>query len=133
MKPKGLSKDAGWMAGARRTFSITPPDAWKVITSEEALRLWLGDLPGFRLAKGAPYTLADGTHGRVTTFAAGSHFRMTWQPADYPRPTILQVRIIPSGDKTVIAFHQEHLPDAGARAERKAHFQRVLDRFLNYY
>jgi hypothetical protein len=46
------------------------------------------------------------------------------------------VRVIPKGDRTTIShisldsaatFHQEHLPGAGEREERRAHFTAALD------
>jgi uncharacterized protein YndB with AHSA1/START domain len=128
MKPTGLSKDSGWMVGARRTFPISPSNTWKLVLSEEGIRAFLGDLPGFKLAKGAKYRLPDGTHGEVTTFIPGSHIRLTWQPNGYLRSSILQVRVISSGEKTTIAFHQEQLPDAAAREERDEFFRQALDR-----
>lgn len=127
MKPKGLSKDSGWMVGARRTFPVPVEAAWKLVLSDEGMRAWLGDLPGFKLAKGAEFRQPDGTHGRVTVFIPGSHLRLTWRANDYPRPSIIQVRVIPTGENTVIAFHQEHLPDKAARDERGEHFRRALD------
>ena len=129
MKPVGLSRDSGWMAGARKTFRISTAAAWEFLLSDKAVRVWLGGLPESKLAKRVDYRLADGTHGRVTVFEPGSHLRMTWTPPSYPRPSILQVRVMATGDKAVIAFHQEHLPDQAARAGRKAFFQQVLDQF----
>jgi hypothetical protein len=39
----------------------------------------------------------------------------------------IQLRVIPKGERTVIAFHQEHPPGAVEREERRAHYRRVLD------
>ncbi len=116
------------MVGARRTFTVSPGDAWKTLLSEEGVSAWLGELPGFKLAQGAAYQLPDGTRGKVTVFTPGSHLRLTWQRAGYLRAAIMQVRVIPSGEKTTIAFHQEHLPDAAERAERGEYFRQALDR-----
>jgi uncharacterized protein YndB with AHSA1/START domain len=127
MKTKGLSKDSGWEVGVRRTFAVPASKTWDLIFSKEGLRIWLGDVPNFTPAKGEGYKLVDGTHGEVITFTPGSHLRLTWQPRDYPRPSIIQVRVKPNGDKTTIAFHQEQLPDAAARAERGEYFMQALD------
>jgi hypothetical protein len=35
--------------------------------------------------------------------------------------------VIPSGERTVIAFHQEHLPDAAERERRRAYYATALD------
>ena len=39
----------------------------------------------------------------------------------------MQVRVIPRGEKTVVAFHQEHLPGPAEREQRKAHYLGALD------
>lgn len=126
MTPIGLTKDVGWQVGVRKTFAISPAAAWELITSEEGMRAWLGELPGFQPDKGAAYQLDDGTHGEITVYEPGSHLRLTWLPPGYSRSAIIQVRVIPNGEKTVIGFHQEHLPDADARVERKAFFKQAV-------
>jgi hypothetical protein len=52
---------------------------------------------------------------------------MTWQPYGWTRASTIQIRVLPKGDSTMIAFHQEHLPDAEAREQRREHFKNVLD------
>ena len=115
------------MVGARRTFPISSDEAWKLVTSEKGISAWLGNLPGFNTEQGTAFRLTDDTHGEVTTFIPGSHIRLTWQPKGYARPSIIQVRAIPNGKKTTIAFHQEQLPDATTRSERGKYFRRALD------
>lgn len=124
MSPVGLTKDAGWQIGVRKTLPVALEDAWNLLVSEEGLSLWLGDLPGFGPAEGAEYELSDGTRGKITAFKQISHLRLTWHPPGWSRPSIIQVRVIPSGKKkTVFSFHQEHMPSQGAREERRAFFK----------
>jgi uncharacterized protein YndB with AHSA1/START domain len=80
-----------------------------------------------KLEKGATYTLPDGARGEMRVFEPNHHLRITWQPRGWPRPSTIQIRVIPSGAKTTLAFHQEHLPDAKAREQRRAHFESVFD------
>ncbi len=79
------------------------------------------------LAKNAVYRLADGTSGRVSVYEPNSHLRMTWQPPAWSRPSIMQLRVIPNGERTTILFHQEHLPGPNEREERRAHYSAALD------
>ena len=129
MPPSGLTKDAGWQIGVRKTLPIGLAEAWDLLFSEEGLRAWLGDLPGFHAVKGAAFELSDGTRGEFTVFKKHSHARLTWHSPGYPRRAITQVRVIPDGeDKTVFAFHQEQLPSEEARKERRAFFKRAVKR-----
>ena len=124
----GQTKNAGYQIGARRTLAIHPDDAWRLLTSPEGLSIWLHPQANLELIPGAYYKLPDGCAGEVRVFKPGSHLRITWHPAGWERASTLQVRVIASGAKTVIAFHQEHLPDPGQREERRRFFTEALDK-----
>ncbi|MBN2412431.1 SRPBCC domain-containing protein [candidate division KSB1 bacterium] len=127
-KQTGKTRDAVYQAGARRTMPLRLEKAWELITSQDAVKIWLGDSPDINFVTGATYHLPDDTTGQVRVFKPGSHLRMTWQPREWLKPSTLQVRVIPNGDKTVIAFHQENLPGPEKRRQGLAFFKTVLDR-----
>lgn len=126
-RPVGLTKDTGWQIGVRRTLPIALADAWKLITSPGGVALWLGGDGDLTLDENTTYKLNDGTAGEMRVFKPGSHLRLTHHPPGWPRPSTIQVRTIASGEKTTIAFHQEHLPGPDEREARRAHFQAALD------
>lgn len=126
-KPIGLTKDAGFQIGVRRTLHAPEALVWELLFSAKGLNIWLGPTQGFNLETTDTYELDDGAAGEVRVFKPGSHARLTWQPGNYPRGSTIQVRVIGKEDKTTIAFHQEHLPDSAARAERRDHYQQALD------
>jgi uncharacterized protein YndB with AHSA1/START domain len=124
----GKTKSAGWQVGMRRTLPIAPDDAWRLVTSPEGVRAWLGEGDATPLAPGRAYTLADGSGGEVRVLKPGSHLRITWHPEGWPRPSTIQVRVIPAArGRATLALHQEHMPDAAARERRLAHFAAALD------
>lgn len=125
----GQTAAAGFNVGAQRTLPISAEDAWRLVTSADGVRGWLGGAPDLRWEKGEAYTLKDGSSGEVRVFKPGSHLRITWQPKGWPRASIIQVRVMPSGErKTVVSLHQEHLPGAAQREERRKFFDAALDR-----
>src|SRR5581483_9539508 len=130
MEPKqtvtGQTHDAGFQVGVRRTLPIAYDEAWRLITGAAGLRLWLGEAGHLRLAKGARYQLADGAHGEVRVYQPNHHLRLTWQPTGWERPSTIQVRVLPKGASTTIAFHHEGLPDSAAREQRRRHYEAVL-------
>lgn len=129
MAPTGLTKNTGWQIGARRTFSLPLPDAWAWVISPAAVALWLGETGDLHFVEGARYRTAAGAAGEVRVFKPESHLRLTWQPPGWPRPSTIQVRVLPAAHgRTTLAFHQEHLPDQAAREQRRTVFQRALDR-----
>ena len=127
-KPVGLTKDAGYQVGARRTFPVACEEAWDFLTGEKGARIWLGVSSPFSFAKGSRYELDDGTTGIIRVYKPYSHMRLTWQPPGWSKASVIQLRVIEHGDeKTVVAFHQEHLPNGEEREKRKVYFQQVLD------
>lgn len=121
----GKTRDAGFQIGVRRTLPIPLAEAWQLLTSSEGVRIWLG--APLDLAKGSEYRLPDGTCGTVSVYEPSSHLRMSWQPPTWPRPSIIQLRVIPHDTCATIAFHQEHLPGPSERESRRAHYAAVLD------
>jgi uncharacterized protein YndB with AHSA1/START domain len=124
MTPIGLTKDAGWQAGVRRTVRVDPAEAWTLLTSPEGQALWLGAVT--ELDRGAAYELPDGTRGEVRALS-GSHLRMTWEAPGWAGESTIQLRAIPAKNGTTISFHHERLADAEERERALAHWRAVLD------
>jgi len=128
-KPVGLTKDVGWQIGARATLDVSSRILWDALISPAGVCVWLGECINIEWRKGAGYRLPDGTVGAVRVFKPYSHLRLTWQPPSYPRPSTIQVHAISKGNRAVLAFHQEHLPDQQARFVRRDFFRQALDNF----
>jgi len=125
--PVGLTKDVGWQIGVRRTLPIHPDAAWSWLISEEGVACWLGQGAALNFEKGETYELTDGTTGEIRVFKPHSHLRVTFQPPGRERASTIQIRVIPKGEKTTFAFHEEHLPDEAARNQRREFYQSVID------
>lgn len=124
----GQTAATGFEIGVQRTLPVSLDDAWELLMSAEGVGAWLGGA-GPRWEKGEKYALKDGSGGEVRVFKPGSHLRVTVQPPGWPRASTLQVRAMSRGEgKTVISFHQEHLPGAAEREERRTFFEAALDK-----
>ena len=128
MNPVGLTKKTGWQIGVRRIIDVLPDKLWNFIVSSEGLGMWLGMVDEFAWIEKAQYQLSDGTHGEVRVYKPYSHVRLTWHPPAYPRASTIQVRVISQSGRSILAFHQERLPDKQAREDRRVFFQKVLDK-----
>jgi uncharacterized protein YndB with AHSA1/START domain len=124
----GWTQDSGWQAGMRRTLPIPPEDAWDFLLSPRIVSLWLGESDKAELEKGKEFHLSDETQVKIVVLKPDSHLRLRWKPVDYQRPSTLQVRLIPSGKRTVFAFHQENLPSAQERQKRLDFFRQVFQK-----
>ncbi|MBI5035228.1 MAG: SRPBCC domain-containing protein [Chloroflexi bacterium] len=123
----GKTKQAGFQIGARKTFPISIQQAWDFITSDKGIRLWLGNVKNFRFDTGHTYKTSDGATGEVRVVNFRENIRLTWQPPEWQHTSTIQVRVIPSGRKSIISFHQENLANASERAQMRLRWQRVLE------
>jgi uncharacterized protein YndB with AHSA1/START domain len=127
-KPVGLTKDAGWEIGCRRTFPVSSHQAWDFMFSDKGLALWLGRLEQ-DIAIKESYKTANGTEGVIRVFKPFSHIRMTWKKKGWENVSTLQVRIMDAAKgKATVSFHHEKLLNNEQREEMKAHWDHVLDK-----
>ncbi len=125
-KTTGLTKDAGFQVGARKTFLITPAKAWEFLFSEEGIAAWLGKLKPGTLTDSDSFKLTNGTECRVRLIQPGSHIRLSWKKKDWENSSLLQVRVIDAGGKTTVSFHQDKLLNSAQRGQMKEHWAGVL-------
>lgn len=125
----GLTRDTGWQIGVRRTLPVPVNKLWDFMVSSRGVNIWLGEGPDFPFIAGEKYSLADGTTGMIRVLQPESHWRITRDPPDpgYQRPSLIQIRTISSGDKSVLVFHEEHLPSGEERERRKTYYLKVLE------
>jgi uncharacterized protein YndB with AHSA1/START domain len=124
MTPTGLTKDAGWNIGVSKTLPHSIEDVWDFVISPEGVALWLGS--GVALQDGTSYETDDGTVGEVRSLHRNDRVRLTWQPTDWSHDSTVQVAVSPSGEKTVLRFHQERLASADERERQRAHWSQVM-------
>jgi activator of HSP90 ATPase len=124
----GLTKDAGYQVGARRTFPLPFQEAWEFIWSEAIVVEWIGMIDQSELVLNRAFRTKEGIEGKITTLITGSHVRLKWKLPEWQTFSTLQVRIIPSGEKTTISFHQDHLTDEKVRKHMKSFWLKVLDK-----
>lgn len=128
MSPVGLTKTQGWEIGVRRTFPISPEDAWTLLFTAPGLHYWLGKNIRQPFEKGTHIHTQEGTTAEVRSYTAGSLIRLRWQPHFYDAESTLQIRVIPVKTGTTISFHHEGLQSGDQREEMKQHWMEVLDK-----
>lgn len=122
--PVGLTKDAGWEVGVRRTVARPLPEVWKHLVGA-GLPRWLGasEIGGV----GSSYTAADGTTGTVRGRTDELRLRLTWRPVGWEHDSTLQLTVRSAATGTTIAFHQERLESAEERQELLSRWTAVVE------
>jgi len=121
----GLTRDAGWEIGVRRTVPVEVDAVWTLLRSPEGTAVWLGGPAAIAVG---PYRLDDGTEGEIRVDEPGSHIRLTWRPPGRGEPTVVQVRVLPARTGATIAFHQERLDGPREREAMRERWTAVIAR-----
>ncbi|MBB4634987.1 hypothetical protein [Longimicrobium terrae] len=118
----------GFQIGVRRTLRLAPDEAWRRVLSPEGVAGWLGE-PEEPIAwePGSAFRLRDGAIAEVRVHKPGSHFRLQLREPGADKASVIQVRVNAAATGSVISFHQEQLPSAESREERRVHFASALD------
>jgi activator of HSP90 ATPase len=107
----GLTKDAGWQFGIRRTVALPSNEIWDYLFSDKGMRLW-----------------AEGVDENFSTFKEYSHIRTKWKLKDWTNTSSLQIRVIASSKagKTTIAVHADQLKDELQREQVKEYWTKIV-------
>ncbi len=122
----GQTKDAGFQFGVRKTFPVSINTAWDFITSNEGLTVWLGKVNQDGIELNKAYKTKEGIEGKITVLKRYSHIRLTWKRKDWKNTSIVQIRVIASGEKTTISIHQEKLLNHIQREEMKSYWGKIM-------
>ena len=125
--PVGQTASQGWEMGIRRTFPITPDQAWELLFTQPVLGHWLDTNAQLSFEKGDTYTTRTGITITISSVTTAKVIRMKWQVAGESNTSTLQVRVLPAKEKTTVSFHHEWLKDAAERAAMKTYWENVLD------
>ncbi|WP_411699038.1 SRPBCC domain-containing protein [Conyzicola sp.] len=125
----GLTKDAGWELGVRRTVAAPLDEVWEYFVVD-GLPTWLGNTT-LGLHKGDTYRTAEGVSGEIRSRTDQLRLRLTWQPDDWDHDTTLQVTLMQAATGTTIGFHQDRLASAEERARMLEHWTAVLERVVD--
>ena len=126
LRKVGQTADAGYQIGVQKTLPIPQHLAWELLVTGPGRDTWLGETQPLDLRKGQEYVTSDGVSGEVRSVALGQRLRLTWSHPDLARPSILQVMLIASGEKTSFRFHQEKLSSQDERELMRKHWREVL-------
>jgi len=131
LRVEGQTAAVGFEIGVSKTIPLPVDVVWRRLTGAEGVRAWLGEATssiGFEA--GESYRLADGTTGEVRVVVAGDRLRLTRRPEGWARAATVQIRLAAKGEKTVVTFHEEHLPSAEEREARRGHYKTALGKIF---
>lgn len=127
-KVVGLTKDAGWQFGIRRTVPVTATEAWEFLLSKKGASIWLGQGGPVEWTAGETFKTKNGIEGKIRIVKPYSHMRMSWRKSEWDHVTMLQPRVMKGANRSVISFHHDKLSSEKERSEMKKHWTAVMDK-----
>ena len=125
----GETADVGFQVGIQRTFSVSLPEAWKLIASTKGLSILIDDCHGREIRQGEKFETDDSSTVEIRVLQENHHIRMNWTPPGWKMATVLQVRVLEKGEgKVGISIHHEKLPDHQTREIMRERWKQALSR-----
>jgi len=111
----GLTKDAGWQYGIRRTVDLPLEEVWDYLFSKNGFKIW-----------------ADQVQTDFSTFKKYSHIRTKWKMRDWDDAASLQLRVLSNSrtKKTTIALHIDQIRNELHRDMAKKYWTGVLTKII---
>ncbi len=125
----GQTGDAGFQLGVQKAVPLGREALWDLLTSPEGLEIWLGPGTEGVVEAGQSYRASDGLTGEIRAIRPGERIRLTWQPADRPAHTTLQLTLScprNTDQRTTLRFHHEKLAGPDERNRMREHWRDVL-------
>jgi len=112
-KKIGLTKDAGWQFGVRKSIPVNASEVWDFLFSDNGTKLWL-----------------KGADKEFSTYKDHSHIRTKWKLKGWTNEATLQMRVLKNAGNTTIAFHLDKLLDEKQREETNNYWTKTLDEII---
>src|SRR5438045_3464024 len=100
----GISGNAVNRIEVRRVIAVTFRMNWEFMISSEGIANWLGDIGKRKLEPHVAFTTAEGIEFNIGLLTHQSHIILAWRKRDWQINSVLQVSLVPSGNKTTIIF-----------------------------
>jgi uncharacterized protein YndB with AHSA1/START domain len=125
----GSTADAGFQVGVQKTVNLSLADTWKLVTSPEGMREWLGIDGPLPAEVGKSIDAPDGGRYELRSLTPEVRIRLRHHEADGDESTI-QLTLTEKPTGTTIGFHHDDLPDAEARETKRGHWRNAADKIL---
>jgi activator of HSP90 ATPase len=123
-------KNLGFQYSIRKTFQVSVDVLWEFILSERGISIWLGtmDMADFELNRS--FKTLEGIEGKITTFKPDCHFRMSWRPPHWDKPSIIELRITNYKGRASMVIHQTRFFEIEKREEMKVYWGNVIEKMI---
>ena len=112
---------------ATRTINCSVAQLWKYTVSPEGIQCWLKAYGAITIAPGVEYEAENGVYGQIRTLKKGVRIRLTWMEMDWPKKSVVQVYMVPRGEKkSMFIIQHEQLVDGRLRHTLREHWKTVL-------
>ena len=123
----GQTSGADFQIGVQKTLPAPPDAAWALVSDRPGRDVWLGKTASLEFSKGRKYRTDEGREGEIRSCVPGERVRLTWSHPSLIQPSMLQIYLAASGDKTSVRFHQERLSSLEERELMRKHWRGVLE------
>lgn len=124
---EGQTQKGDYTVTATKSLAFDAKTVWKLLSSDEGVRIFLNSISEFSFKKGATFETADGYFGEVRTLKAGAKVRLSWQDED--AKGIVQIAVYPKvSKKSLLVLDHSQIKTARKKEEFRARWREALER-----
>lgn len=110
-----------------QTLPASSRSVWKLISSESGLSIWLRPFAPFPWKVGQAYEVEGGIFGEIRSLKSGHRARLTWQEADWEKPSALQIHLSQRASrKCAVTISHEKIPTARLKGRLSDQWKKAL-------
>lgn len=133
-KVEGRNAKGEYSMVVSRTFPGDVKQVWKFLDSPQGMAIWLKPYSEFCLRPKNVYENETGAFGEIRTMKINRRIRMTWQETEWPKPSILQVHLVPRPKKkSILIFNHDGLSNGRQRLQMKEYWTQIVDELLSTF
>lgn len=130
-KIEGQNKAGLYSLTATKSCPVSQKAAWKFMTSQEGLRLWINPMSEFKFVPKSMYEVEGGIFGEIRTMKSPVRARLTWRDLEWEKASIVQLYIAPKPkNKSLIVIMHDNLKSTSLREEMRVHWKTALARIV---
>lgn len=132
-KQEGRNAKGLYSVAGSRTFYLKDSRAWKLLTSDEGIGIWLKPLSPLTMKAGENFETETGFFGEIRVVTKGDKIRFRLQDPEWEKPSVCVLGVhFREGEKCTIIFAHDDLPSARVKEEFRIYWKSVLDQLTAF-
>ncbi len=124
----GQTAKGDYSVTVTKSMPVSAKAVWKLLNSDEGIRLWLNPMSEFKLKKNFAFEVNGGIFGEVRTVKAPQRARLLWHDEDETKPTYVNIFVVPRPKKkSILVFSHDGIKRPQTREQMRKYWRQAIE------